>query len=298
MLFANTPADLKSAAKTATRFLSTHGIQLKHAQALDLAARMVNSRNYATALAKLSGFVKVEPSTRAIDTVTNVCRACGSDLTGHFCGDATCPYSDWPQHVNRDLMESLPTEELESKCKVFKRLRVSGRVRADNHQWDAEFDCTQWFAQASNKELIDLHSICWMNDYQADEVADFFDGVNDGITYFFKQIRRFDCGFECSIVEHEAMEWLRVHRTPIWAQLLCTEQEVDVFESSVEGTIGLWDWKSSHGGCEMSLDTKEEALLDAVTTLRMGDVPPAHYQRCTAHPEPQKPKLARKRKKA
>lgn len=50
------------------------------------------------------------------------CRQCGSELDENgWCVDATCPYSDWPQQVERSDMEAYSTADLEVKYQVSKR---------------------------------------------------------------------------------------------------------------------------------------------------------------------------------
>lgn len=201
-------------------------------------------------------------------------------MCGDYCTDIACPYSDWPQQISRYLLESMPSKNIEEKFSVFKRRRVSAEVHDDERRLEVDFDATEWFEQASDLELVKLQAIDWSGDYQADAVAEYFDGKNDDISRFFK--RKQELGFECSVDADEAMEWLRINRVALWSQILCAENNVDTIESSDRETPGHWDWKQGPEGCEYSLPTREEAMLDAVMAVGLGQVPQKHFKRCSA----------------
>lgn len=50
------------------------------------------------------------------------CKQCDSALNGEHCTDETCFYSDWPQSVPAEDLDTLSTEEIEAKHGVKKRV--------------------------------------------------------------------------------------------------------------------------------------------------------------------------------
>ena len=94
---------------------------------------------------------------------------------------------------------------------------ITSKCYSDDHQVEVEFDATDWFKQASTKEILDL-SICdWGGDYASDDVALFysttttapvFEHNNQKIT----RDRKDQIGFENRVNEEQALAWLTENR--------------------------------------------------------------------------------------
>lgn len=85
--------------------------------------------------------------------------------------------------------------------------------------------------------------------------ADWFAQANDG-------------GLECCVEAEKKMAWLKIHRKPQWARILCGRHGIKLSRSKDEGSLGRWNWLSdSNQGSEISFDTEAEAALNAVETL-------------------------------
>jgi hypothetical protein len=88
--------------------------------------------------------------------------------------------------------------------------RVTAECHDDDWVYEAkDFDCTPWFEQASDEELLTLIECGFGGDYGADKVAEFFDGKIDAITEMFAHKRH---GFECYVDETQALLWITAHK--------------------------------------------------------------------------------------
>ena len=104
-------------------------------------------------------------------------------------------------------------------------------VRAEAHSDDmiaaAKFDATAWFDQASDDQVVDLADAGWGGDYQADEVASFFenspgfDRLTDMYGHLFRANRDREArvGFECHVHSGDAFAWLEGNRPALAARL-------------------------------------------------------------------------------
>ena len=152
---------------------------------------------------------------------------------------------------------------------------VQAEVHNDSQTTKVEFDAAPWFAQASDKEILDLAGIGWRGDYASDAVALHFESSDDDIADLLNFCRatmntRDPQGFECSVDEDQALAWLKQHRVGVWAQLLCKENDVRLVEAQEEEVRGMWDWLDDQGNaCECSFATIEEAALNAVKALKL-----------------------------
>lgn len=129
----------------------------------------------------------------------------------------------------RERMKMMAQENSESVPELIPDALLTPSVQAEVHTDDqhlkVEFDATRWFAQASVQEIMDLQAISWRGDYAADAVAEYYESTNSEIADLLKYCRssrnnRGDIiGFECSVDETEAMEWLKQHRNHVWIKL-------------------------------------------------------------------------------
>lgn len=75
------------------------------------------------------------------------------------------------------------------------------------------FDAEPWFLEASDDEILDLVDINYAYDYQADDVAQYFEDAIPAMGRLFRYVRsREGIGFECVIDSYEAATWIRVNR--------------------------------------------------------------------------------------
>lgn len=81
------------------------------------------------------------------------------------------------------------------------------------------FDAEPWFKQASDQQILKLAKDGFGYDYSADDVAYYFEGTNRQIANMFKYINKDDVGFEVSIWDQEAMEWIQKHRLGLFHKI-------------------------------------------------------------------------------
>jgi hypothetical protein len=106
------------------------------------------------------------------------------------------------QHIRAAHTMDVPAPLPESTTQP----RVTAECHDDDWVYEAkDFDCTPWFEQASDEELLALIECGFGGDYGADKVAEFFDGKIDAITDMFAHKRG---GFECHVDETTAWQWL------------------------------------------------------------------------------------------
>ena len=205
--------------------------------------------------------------------VNATCQKCGSHLDGQYCSDDTCPYSEWPQAVPIDELQSIPSEELRSKYGLTPRVRIEAEVHDDARLNLIVFDAGAWFNQASDQEIFDLHEIGWGGDEAADVVALFFEETNEDIGALIVFCRSTQgthnaLGFECSVNADNAMDWLKQNRHGLWARLLCEDNGVMFSEAQEEEIKGMWDWLDEQGNaCDHSFETIEDAAKNAIEVL-------------------------------
>lgn len=213
----------------------------------------------------------------ASTTASGVCGKCGSHMVGDYCSDDACPYSEWPQRVPLAEIQEVATSVLRKKWEVLPRIRIYAEVHDDAHLTKVEFDAALWFAQATDSQIARLHDIGWTGDEPSDVVAEFFESRNKDIEDMFDFCRatkntRNQIGFECSVDEDSAMDWLKQHRPGLWAVFLCQDNEVRLVEAQEEEIAGMWDWLDNEGNaCDHSFDTIGEAALNAVHVLGLSN---------------------------
>jgi hypothetical protein len=96
---------------------------------------------------------------------------------------------------------------------------ISAEVHSDDHVFEASFDATKWFEQASDEEVVDLAKICWGGDYASDEVARFMQEHDTDVKKVFDYLALDPTmgtgdtvGFECHVDEREARVWLKKNK--------------------------------------------------------------------------------------
>jgi hypothetical protein len=95
---------------------------------------------------------------------------------------------------------------------------IPAEVHSDDHAAEASFDAAPWFRQASDQDIKDLIECGFRGDYPADEVAQWEANVTaneeviEVFTYVCTRRNVADIGFECSVDEDAAFNWLRANR--------------------------------------------------------------------------------------
>lgn len=100
---------------------------------------------------------------------------------------------------------------------------IRAEVHDDDFRTSSRFDATEWFEQASDKEILDLAKIDWRGDYAADVVAEFFEGHNVGtpatVDDVFQAVNVLDTGFEVSVEPEDAIRWVEKNRPHLMEQI-------------------------------------------------------------------------------
>lgn len=200
------------------------------------------------------------------------CEKCGSKLhSDGLCPDLTCPYSDWPQCVSLDDMHALDADAL---CAKYGLIRAE--AHSDDRVIEATFEAHAWFIGASVEDILALAAEEWGTCEVADGVA-LHHETGPRLTLLFDYIHsknaiQRDVGFECNVNSDDAMAWLRHQRPGVWAQILCSGAGVHFSQAEEDEIRGMWDWIGPHGdACDRSFECLDEAALDAVQRLGLGD---------------------------
>lgn len=104
---------------------------------------------------------------------------------------------------------------------------ITAEAHSDDHIFEADFDATPWFKQATQEEIKELAECDWGGDKPADEVARFCSDHNEELSRMFTYLgliadrpsKKDECGFECYVDEGSALQWLREYRPEIYAVL-------------------------------------------------------------------------------
>lgn len=93
-------------------------------------------------------------------------------------------------------------------------IRIQAYIHANDYFFDASFDATPWFEQASDEAIIELAEGGWTGSV-AEKVARFVEdeSVEVVIDYCLrKEAQGRPVGFGVEIHPGTALEWLRLHR--------------------------------------------------------------------------------------
>lgn len=91
---------------------------------------------------------------------------------------------------------------------------IPAEAHTDDHLVEVKFDAVSWFRQADGYDLVRLVNCEFRGDYPADEVAEFCANNNEELQRLFTYLSvvnnpRIVCGFECSVDEQAALDWLK-----------------------------------------------------------------------------------------
>ncbi len=107
---------------------------------------------------------------------------------------------------------------------------VTAEVHDDEHVYEIpSFDCTPWFEQADDQDILDLAACGWGGDYPADHVALFFE-YDEDYPEIMEMFRYKRAGFECYVDSTSALTWLGVHRPHLVERVGMNIQGQPVFE--------------------------------------------------------------------
>ena len=101
--------------------------------------------------------------------------------------------------------------------------QVQAYVHANDYFFDASFDATPWFEQASDEEITELANANWTG-IAADKLARFAEGHSGLVNVVLDYCRRKDSqgqpvGFSVEIHPGMALAWLEQHRPQLYEKL-------------------------------------------------------------------------------
>lgn len=153
---------------------------------------------------------------------------------------------------------------------------VDAKFWTDDRAFEVAFDARAYLAQASATDLESLVHENFRGCEAADEVGMFaadqpggerIKAACDYLSAIQRSPMKDPPGFEVSLDAEQALRWLDAHRPLELARILCEREGVMVSQISEGPTQGLWDWHDGVDGCEVSLDTQDEAYLAAYEAL-------------------------------
>lgn len=98
--------------------------------------------------------------------------------------------------------------------------RVKAEVHSDDYVFEVDFDCTAWFEQAREEDILNLCECGWRGDYPADEVAQYCSNFNFDVRCALEYAsRKKDMGFEVSVCEESAKLWLRTNKPILFKRI-------------------------------------------------------------------------------
>lgn len=115
--------------------------------------------------------------------------------------------------------------EASNEASMVAILPVSATVCSDDTKVCAGFDCSKWFAQASDDEIMTLGCGAeWGASDIADDIAHFYLHSNPEVATVFHYLgQRADarklCSYECHIDPVTALAWLKVNRPHLYRLL-------------------------------------------------------------------------------
>lgn len=94
---------------------------------------------------------------------------------------------------------------------------IPAEVHTDDQVHKVHFDAVEFFEQASDNEIRNLHKIGWGGDYDSDYVAHFMSDKDVNVSGLFE--RKGEQGFECHIDSDKAESWVSEHRPELAKEL-------------------------------------------------------------------------------
>ena len=90
---------------------------------------------------------------------------------------------------------------------------IKTEIHSDDYVFSYTFSSELWFKQASDKEILDLMKCGFGGDLPADRIADFFEPINRKIETVLDYAReKQEMGFEVEVDPISATNWIKKHR--------------------------------------------------------------------------------------
>lgn len=138
------------------------------------------------------------------------------------------------KHFDEDSEFRSAFEEFEAVCdrlesqikKILSITNIEAEVHSDDNLHKVRFDATEYVAQASLEELIEMAQAEWAYDLPLDRVALFYEDKIPKISVLLDYCRKSrdtgnQIGFECSISdEKKLMQWLQIKRPTVFTGLI------------------------------------------------------------------------------
>jgi hypothetical protein len=104
---------------------------------------------------------------------------------------------------------------------------VHAELVSDDHVQKAEFDCQDWFKQATDEDILELAREGYSHDFTSDNVAQFFNDKNDEVKQVFTYLdsiknvpsKKDVQGFGCTVDEDQAINWVEHNRPHLMEKL-------------------------------------------------------------------------------
>ena len=98
---------------------------------------------------------------------------------------------------------------------------IPAECHTDDFAVEVPFDALKWFKEASDQEILDLAECEWRGDYPADAVAQTSSTWNKELDKVFDHTNPHKDlgGFECSVDEGKALEWLLINKPELHAKI-------------------------------------------------------------------------------
>jgi len=142
-----------------------------------------------------------------------------------------------PANIEVPQAETLavPATEEVKRPTVFQP--IAAMVRSDDHHTCSSFECQDWFAQASDEDILQLADEGFKHEVMSDNVAKFFDGKKPGVTSTLGYVRSYvnstekEMGFGCEIDVENALSWIKANRLHLLPTLMgMTAEYADILE--------------------------------------------------------------------
>jgi hypothetical protein len=103
---------------------------------------------------------------------------------------------------------------------------IRAEAHTDDRVYEVDFDAADYFAQASDADILALHECGWGGDYPADYVAEFMATLDSDLEALFAyNARAWEGGFECHVRDDDAMAWLKIHRVALYESFVALDIE-------------------------------------------------------------------------
>jgi hypothetical protein len=107
-----------------------------------------------------------------------------------------------------------PEHYIDAVAKQRADIKVRAELAFDDRGDDeiTDFECQDWFKQASDEELLKCNRKEWGRDYEFDNIAKFMAASNPDLQEAFRVIQRDEIGFQVWVIEDDAILWIRWNR--------------------------------------------------------------------------------------